>query len=197
MTAPHSDALVLFGATGDLAHKMIFPALYAMAKRDALTVPVIGVAGSTWSVRRLRERVTDSIKRSMGGLDDQQALKRLLSRLDYISGDYNDPGTFAAIRKALGDSRHPAHYLAIPPALFETVMKGLGAAKLAEQARVIVEKPFGRDLSLAHKLNRVAQAIFPRKYEAMCFRLYPSGLFSCVCFGRGLRRRLNPRPRFS
>jgi glucose-6-phosphate 1-dehydrogenase len=159
MSAPHSDALVLFGATGDLAHKMIFPALYAMAKHDDLTVPVIGVASSAWSTARLRERVTDSVKRS-GGLDDQHALDRLLSRLSYVSGDYNDPGTFAAIQQALGDAGRPAHYLAIPPALFETVIKGLGAANLARHARVIVEKPFGRDLGSARKLNRVAQSVF-------------------------------------
>jgi glucose-6-phosphate 1-dehydrogenase len=159
MTAPHSDALVLFGATGDLAHKMIYPALYAMAKHGDLKVPVIGVASPTWDLTRLRDRATDSVKQS-GGLDDQKALARLLSQLSYVSGDYNDPGTFSAIKHALGDARRPAHYLAIPPALFETVIKGLGAANLAEQARVIVEKPFGRDLSSARKLNRAAQAVF-------------------------------------
>jgi glucose-6-phosphate 1-dehydrogenase len=167
MTAPHSDALVLFGVTGDLAHKMIFPALYAMAKHDGLMVPVIGVASRTLSLARLRDRVTDSIKRS-GGIDNQNALGKLLARLDYVSGNYNEPGTFAAIKQALGDARRPAHYLAIPPALFETVIMGLGAANLAEHARVIVEKPFGRDLGSARKLNRVAQTVFP---EESIFRI--------------------------
>jgi glucose-6-phosphate 1-dehydrogenase len=161
MAASHSDALVLFGVTGDLAHKMTFPALYAMAKRGTLKVPVIGVAFPKWSLARLRKRVTDSIKRS-GGIDNQRAFRHLLSQLEYVSGDYNDRDTFTAIKKALGDARRPAHYLAIPPALFETVIKGLGAASLAEHARVIVEKPFGRDLKSARELNRAAQAVFPQ-----------------------------------
>ena len=161
MNILRSDALVLFGVTGDLAHKMIFPALYALAKRDALKAPVIGVAFEKWSLAHLRKRVTDSIKRS-GGIDDKRALHHLLSQLSYVSGDYNDRGTFTAIKKALGNARRPAHYLAIPPALFETVIKGLGAAKLAEHARVIVEKPFGRDLASARELDHVAQAVFPQ-----------------------------------
>lgn len=159
MAASRSDALVLFGVTGDLAHKMIFPALYAMAKRDALKVPVIGVAFPTWSLERLRKRVTDSITRS-GGIDDRRALRQLLSKLRYVNGDYHDPGTFTAIKKELGRARRPAHYLAIPPALFKTVIEGLGAANLAKHARVIVEKPFGRDLASARDLNRVAQSVF-------------------------------------
>jgi glucose-6-phosphate 1-dehydrogenase len=167
MTVSRSDALVLFGVTGDLAHKMIFPALYAMAKKGTLKVPVIGVASSKWSPARLRERVADSIKRS-DGLDDQGALDHLLSLLSYVSGNYNDQGTFTAIKKALGSARRPAHYLAIPPSLFETVIKGLGAANLAEHARVIVEKPFGRDLTSARKLNHVAQTVFP---EDSIFRI--------------------------
>ena len=167
MTASRSDALVLFGVTGDLAHKMIFPALYAMAKRGDLTVPVIGVALPDWSQADLNKRVTDSIKRS-GGIDDRRAFDHLLSRLSYVSGDYKDQDTFAAIKKALGAARRPAHYLAIPPSLFETVIKGLGASTLAEHARVIVEKPFGRDLASARKLNRAAQAVFP---EDSIFRI--------------------------
>src|SRR5512136_742052 len=156
MSASRSDALVLFGVTGDLAHKMIFPALYAMAKRGALKVPVIGVAFPKWSLARLCNRVKDSIMRS-GGIDNPRALRHLLSLLRYVSGDYNDAGTFTAIKKALGSARRPAHYLAIPPALFETVIRGPGAAGLAERARVIVEKPFGRDLASARELNRVPQ----------------------------------------
>src|SRR5579862_5130318 len=159
MTTPHSDALVLFGVTGDLAHKMTFPALYAMEKRGALTVPVIGIALPKWSLEDLHKRVGDSIKRS-GGIDNRRAFDQLLSRLGYVSGDYENPDTFAAIRKALGGAKRPAHYLAIPPSLFETVIKQLGASKLAEQARVIVEKPFGRDLASARKLNRAARAVF-------------------------------------
>ncbi len=161
MAASRSDALVLFGVTGDLAHKMIFPALYAMVKRGTLKVPVIGVALPKWSLARLRKRVTDSIKRS-GGIDNQRAFHRLLSLFQYVSGDYNDPKTFTAIKAVLGKARHPAHYLAIPPALFEMVIKGLGAAHLARDARVIVEKPFGRDLASAKELNRAARKVFPQ-----------------------------------
>jgi glucose-6-phosphate 1-dehydrogenase len=161
MTASRSDALVLFGITGDLAYKMIFPALYAMAKRGALTVPVIGVALPKWNLDRLHKRVADSVNEA-GGIDDRPALDHLLSALNYVSGDYNDHGTFAAIKKALDAARRPAHYLAIPPSLFETVIKGLGASKLAEHARVIVEKPFGRDLTSARRLNHAARAVFPK-----------------------------------
>jgi glucose-6-phosphate 1-dehydrogenase len=167
MAASRSDALVLFGVTGDLAHKMIFPALYAMVKRGTLKVPVIGVAFPKWSLARLHKRVTDSIKHS-GGIDDRRAFHRLLSLLKYVSGDYKDPNTFTAIKEALGSARRPAHYLAIPPSLFETVIKGLGEANLAEHARVIVEKPFGRDLASAKELNRVARKVFP---EDSIFRI--------------------------
>src|SRR5665213_1041578 len=167
MVKPHSDALVIFGVTGDLAHKMIFPALYAMVKKGALKVPVTGVAFPNWSMVRLHKRVTDSIERS-GGIDNKRALQHLLSLLKYVSGDYKDPGTFTAIKTALGNARQPAHYLAIPPSLFETVIEGLGAAKLAEHARVIVEKPFGRDLASARELNKVAHSVFP---EDSIFRI--------------------------
>ncbi len=167
MASSQSDALVIFGVTGDLAHKMIFPALYAMAKRGALKVPVIGVAFPKWSLERLRKRATDSIKRS-GGIDNKRALQHLLSLLKYVSGDYKDGNTFTAIKAALGNARHPAHYLAIPPSLFETVIQGLGDANLADNARVIVEKPFGRDLASARELNQVAHAVFP---EDSIFRI--------------------------
>jgi glucose-6-phosphate 1-dehydrogenase len=167
MTPSHCNALVLFGVTGDLAHKMIFPALYALAKKGELKVPVIGVAFPKWSLARLHKRATDSIKRS-GEINDRRALHQFLSRLSYVSGDYKDPGTFTEIKQALGPARRPAHYLAIPPSLFETVIKGLGAAKLAEHARVIVEKPFGRDLASARELNRVARSVFP---EDSIFRI--------------------------
>ena len=167
MAASRSDALVLFGVTGDLAHKMIFPALYAMVKRGDLKVPIIGVAFPKWSLERLHKRITDSIKRS-GGVDNRRALHQLLSLFKYVSGDYKDSNTFAAIKKALDKARRPAHYLAIPPALFETVIEELGGAKLAENARVIVEKPFGRDLASARELNQVARAVFP---EDSIFRI--------------------------
>jgi glucose-6-phosphate 1-dehydrogenase len=161
MAISQSDALVVFGVTGDLAHKMIFPALYAMVKRGTLKVPVIGVAFPKWSLARLHSRVTNSIAHA-GGIDDKRALQKLLSLLKYVSGDYNDSATFAAIKQALGDARRPAYYLAIPPSLFETVIEKLGASKLAENARVIVEKPFGRDLASARELNHAAEAVFPR-----------------------------------
>jgi len=162
-----SDALVLFGVTGDLAHKMIFPALYAMVKAGDLTVPVIGVAAPPWSLAHLRKHAAEAI-RSAGRVDDAAALHRLLSLLRYVPGDYNDAATFTALRQALGDTRRPAYYLAIPPALFATVIKGLGAAGLADHARVIVEKPFGRDLASARALNRVALSVFP---EDSIFRI--------------------------
>ena len=164
---PKSDALVVFGVTGDLAHKMIFPALYAMAKRGELDVPVIGVAFPKWSLERLKRRATDSIRRN-GGIDNKRAFHHMLGQLQYVSGDYTDGATFAAIKQALGKAQRPAHYLAIPPALFETVIKNLGAAGLAKNARVIVEKPFGRDLATARELNAVAHSVFP---EDSIFRI--------------------------
>ena len=167
MPIVHSDVLVLFGVTGDLAHKMIFPALYALVKRGALTIPVIGVAFPQWSLEQLRDRVRDSITQS-GGIDDQPAFERLLSLFSYVSGDYEQPNTFQKIKQAIGNARRPAHYLAIPPSLFATVITGLGAANLADQARVIVEKPFGRDLASARELNRVARSVFP---EDSIFRI--------------------------
>src|SRR5579862_6954397 len=143
-----SDALVLFGVTGDLAYKMIFPALYAMVKSRALTVPVVGVAASATNLQQLRARAQRSI-REHGGIDDRPALRRLLALLQYVEGDYRSAETFAALKRALGKAQHPAHYLAIPPSLFATVIQGLAAAGLATGARLIVEKPFGRDLQSA------------------------------------------------
>ena len=162
-----SDALVLFGVTGDLAHKMIFPALYAMAKRGMLRAPVVGVASSPWTLDDLRKRATDSVRRVTKTVD-RRALERLIALLRYVPGDYNDPGTFAALKRALGGARRPAHYLAIPPTLFPTVIRGLGAAELGHGARVIVEKPFGRDLASARQLNRMALSVFP---EDSIFRI--------------------------
>ena len=162
-----SDALVLYGVTGDLVYKKIFPALYAMAKRGQLDVPVVGVASSKLDAAQLHERATNSIKEH-GGIDDPQALVHLLSKLSYVSGNYNDPGTFETLKRALGDAKRPAHYLAIPPAMFETMIQGLGASGLATNARVIVEKPFGRDLASACELNRIALSAFP---ENSIFRI--------------------------
>ena len=159
MAIAQSEALVLFGVTGDLAHKMIFPALYAMVKHGALNVPVIGVALPNLSMDRLHRRVADSIERS-GGIDNKRALRHLLSLLRYVSGDYKDRKTYKAIGEALGSARRPAHYLAIPPSLFETVIEGLAATGLNRNGRVIVEKPFGRDLASARALNRVARSAF-------------------------------------
>jgi glucose-6-phosphate 1-dehydrogenase len=165
--ALRSDALVIFGATGDLARKMVFPALYGLARRGALDIPVVGVALPDWDVERLRRRVKDAVERSTATVD-RRALRRLHSRLRYVSGDYNDPSTFTALKRALAGARRPAFYLAIPPALFATVIRGLGSAGLAGGARVIVEKPFGRDLASARELNRVAQSVFP---EDSIFRI--------------------------
>jgi glucose-6-phosphate 1-dehydrogenase len=167
-TAAPSDAFVFFGATGDLAHKMIFPALYRMVKRNALEVPVIGVASSTWTVEQLAERARDGIEQFGGGVDDEAAFQRLVSLLGYVDGDYTDKATYAALVKALHGATRPANYLAIPPSLFPTVVEGLGSSGIAEHARVIVEKPFGRDLKSAEELNKVLHSVFP---ESCIFRI--------------------------
>lgn len=167
---PHSDALVVFGFSGDLAGKKIFPALYAMVKKGQLTVPVIGVASSKWGVDEWHGHVRDSLLHEdhPGGIDDPTAFDRLMALLSYVSGDYNDATTFAALKAALGSARQPAFYLAIPPSLFATVIQSLGRTGLAQGARVIVEKPFGRDLASARELNAVARAVFP---ESSIFRI--------------------------
>ena len=166
MTTHHSDALVFFGATGDLAYKKIFPALQAMLKRGHLNVPVIGVAKAGWSLDQLRERAHDSLEKH-GGVDSA-AFERLSSFLHYVDGDYQDPATFAALRRELKDAQHPAYYLAIPPVLFETVVEQLAKANCSKGARVIVEKPFGHDLSSARELNKVLLGIFD---ESDIFRI--------------------------
>jgi glucose-6-phosphate 1-dehydrogenase len=162
-----SDALVFFGATGDLAYKKIFPALYAMTKRGGLRVPVIGVAFSGWRIEQLRARARESIE-AYGGIDDPEAFDHLMSMLAYVDGDYRERATFDALAEVLSPARRPAHYLAIPPAMFETVIGGLAAAGAAEGARVIVEKPFGRDLASARRLNRLLHTAFP---ESSVFRI--------------------------
>ena len=159
----HSDALVFFGASGDLAHKKIFAALYHMTKRGDLNVPVIGVAFANWTLDDLIKRARDAITQFGGGVDDEAAFEKLAKSLSYIDGDYNDPTTFEQLHAALGDAQRPAHYLAIPPSLFPVVVKGLGHADAATDARVIVEKPFGRDLASAKKLNKVLHSVFPEQ----------------------------------
>jgi glucose-6-phosphate 1-dehydrogenase len=161
-----SDAIVFFGATGDLAYKQVFPALHGLVQRNRLDVPIIGVARSGWSIDRLRARARDSLKRH--GKFDEDAFKRLSSLLRYIDGDYTDPKTFARLRKELGDSKRPLHYLAIPPSMFATVTEGLAASKCINGGRVIVEKPFGRDLASARELNRVLHRHF---HERDIFRM--------------------------
>src|SRR6266478_1093603 len=147
MDATHSDALVFFGATGDLAYKKIFPSLHAMLKRKHLNVPVIGVAKSGWKLEQLRARAQESLEKH-GGLD-RAAFGKLCALLRYVDGDYKDPTTYQALRKELGSAQRPAHYLAIPPQLFELVVEQLGKAGCANGARVIIEKPFGSDLASA------------------------------------------------
>lgn len=166
MSNAHSDAFVFFGATGDLAYKKIFPALQAMAKRGHLDVPVIGVAKAGWDLEQLRARARESLEKH-GGLD-AAAFGTLCGLLRYVDGDYQDPATFQAIRKALGSAERPAHYLAIPPMLFELVVEQLGKAGCTRGARVIVEKPFGHDVGSARELNQVLLAAFD---ETSIFRI--------------------------
>jgi glucose-6-phosphate 1-dehydrogenase len=165
--AEQSDALVFFGATGDLAYKKIFPALQAMVRRGTLDMPVIGVAKAGWTVDQLLARAQDSLEKHGGGVDPD-AFRKLTSLLRYIDGDYADVGTFTALRKTLGDAQRPVHYLAIPPSMFERVGEQLAKTGCANQARVVVEKPFGRDLASAQELNRVLHAVFP---ESAIFRI--------------------------
>lgn len=165
---PAADALVFFGATGDLARKMIYPALYRMVRRGSLNVPIIGVANSHWGLAGLRKQVTASVTQAEGSALDAVALERLLSLVRYIDGDYAESATYSALRSTLGLAHRPAHYLAIPPASFATVIEGLRAAGLTSNARLIVEKPFGRDLASARALNAVVRSAFP---EAAVFRI--------------------------
>ena len=155
----HADALVLFGATGDLAYEQIFPALQAMTRRGHLDIPVIGVAKPDWTVEQLRARAQQSIA-AHGGLD-AEAFAKLATRLSYVAGDYQDPATFDKLRQALGSAERPLFYLAIPPSLFGTVASGLARSGCAAEARVVVEKPFGRDLASAKALNATLHQSFP------------------------------------
>jgi len=166
MTTTDSDAFVFFGASGDLAFKKIFPALQAMIRRDGLDIPIIGVARSGWSVDQLRQRARDSIEHN-GGVDEA-AFAKLAALLRYVDGDYNDAATYARIKVALKDARRPLHYLAIPPSMFGPVVHGLAGAQCTNDARVIIEKPFGRDLASARVLNQTLHEVFP---ESAIFRI--------------------------
>lgn len=168
MTTParHADALVFFGATGDLAYKQIFPALQAMIRRGRLDLPIIGVARSSWSLEQFRARARDSLEKH-GGVDPA-AFATLATRLQYIAGDYGSEATYERLRRALGDAARPLHYLAIPPSMFAAVVDGLAKSGCATEASVIVEKPFGRDLASAQALDRTLHRCFP---EAAIFRI--------------------------
>jgi len=162
MSEPHSDALVFFGATGDLAYKKIFPSLQAMLKRGHLNVPVIGVAKAGWKLDQLKARARDSLEKH--GAFDPGAFDKLSGLLRYVDGDYNDPEVFKAIRKELGAAQRPAHYLAIPPALFGMVVEQLAKSDCTSGARVVVEKPFGHDLASARELNKILLGTFDEEH---------------------------------
>jgi len=162
-----SDALVFFGATGDLAYKKIFPALHAMARRGHLDVPVVGVARSGWTLDRLRAHARESIAQHGGGVDEK-AFAHMCEKLRLAGGDYEDAATFSALRRELGEAKRPAHYLAIAPSMFATVVQGLVRSGCARDARVILEKPFGRDLVSARALNQTLHASFD---ESSIFRI--------------------------
>jgi len=162
-----SDALVFFGATGDLAYKKIFPALQGMVRHGSLAVSVIGVAKAGWTVEQLRDRARASLIEHGGGVDEA-AFDKLVSLLQYIDGDYADPATFDRLRLALGRAGSPTHYLAIPPSLFRNVIERLGSSGCAQGARVVIEKPFGHDLDSARGLNTTLHTVFP---EPSVFRI--------------------------
>ena len=161
-----SDAFVFFGATGDLAAKKIFPALYAMAARGELNIPVIGMARGGWTLEKLTQRARDSVIRDPSF--DEAAFAKLAAQLRYVDGDYTDPATFRRLRDALGTAARPIHYLAIPPSMFGSVVQGLAQSGCSENARVIVEKPFGRDLPSAQALDVTLHTVFP---ESSIFRI--------------------------
>ncbi|MDD5761256.1 MAG: glucose-6-phosphate dehydrogenase, partial [bacterium] len=153
MSGRQADAFVFFGATGDLAYKKIFPALHRLTRGGRLDVPVIGVARGGWNLEKLRERARESAERHTSF--DRDAFEKFSRVLRYVGGDYDDPATYVALRKELGDAKRPVFYLAIPPALFGTVVGRLHDARCDQGARVVVEKPFGRDLASARELTRI------------------------------------------
>jgi glucose-6-phosphate 1-dehydrogenase len=168
MALAQSDGLVLFGASGDLAFKMIFPALAALARRGRLKVPVVGVSRTEWSLKQFRARVTESVRKHGGTAADREGLAALLPSLHYVSGEYHKPATYAAIRRELGGGARPTHYLAIPPSVFPVVVQGLARSGGAKGARLVVEKPFGRDVASSRELNRTIHRVFE---EPAIFRI--------------------------
>jgi glucose-6-phosphate 1-dehydrogenase len=174
-----SDALVFFGATGDLAYKKIFPALQSMIRRGKIDVPIIGVAKSGWTLDQFRARARDSVGEH-GGIDEA-AFAKLSQLLRYVDGDYGDPATFNALRKELDGAAHPAHYLAIPPVLFGTVVEQLAKAGCTNGARVIVEKPFGHDLASAQKLTPSCTACSTRRTSSVSTTTSASGRCTTCC----------------
>jgi glucose-6-phosphate 1-dehydrogenase len=164
--APASDALVFFGISGDLAYKKIFPALQAMVRRGTLNVPVVGVSRSPWTTEQLIERARSSITEH--GALDETAFRTLASLLRYVAGEYSDDRTFERLRAAHGGAERPLYYLAIPPSLFPVIIDRLKASGGTERARVVVEKPFGRDLASARALNGTLRQAFP---EEAIFRI--------------------------
>jgi glucose-6-phosphate 1-dehydrogenase len=167
MKAAHSDAFVFFGASGDLAYKKIFPALYQMTRRGHLEMPVIGVANSPWTLEQFQARARDSLNEHVKPLDEA-VVGKLLGRLRYVRGEYGDAATFETLRRELGEAAHPTHYLAIPPSVFGTVVTGLAKSGSAIGARLVVEKPFGRDLASARALNKTLHEGFD---ESAIFRI--------------------------
>jgi glucose-6-phosphate 1-dehydrogenase len=163
-----ADVLVLFGATGDLAYEQIFPALQALARRGQLDLPVIGVAKDNWTADDLRAHARQSI--IAHGTFDADAFAALADRLSYVAGDYASVATFGTLRQAIEGARRPVFYLAIPPSLFATVSTGLAQIGAVEHARLVVEKPFGRDLASAQALNRTLHQVFaePAIYRISC-----------------------------
>ena len=174
MTAGNSDALVFFGAKGDLAYKKIFPALQAMVKHGTLNTPGIGVARADWGIDQLREQARKSIEEYGGGVDPT-AFDKLMNLLRYVGGDYDDDATFEALRKELGDAKHPTHYLAVPPSIFSTVGQGLGKSGCADGARVVIEKPFGTDLASARAPHATIHSVLEQRPDPFrkAFQLRP------------------------
>ncbi len=163
MSRKHADALVIFGVTGDLAHRKIFPSLYALERRGALNVPIVGIARQEMTTENLRVRARDGIERFGGGEIEDEVFERLASRIQYVLGDYSDPESFKRLRIALGEAKHPLHYLAVPPSIFGMVTANIAAGGCADGASVVVEKPFGRDLDSAVRLNEELHAVFPEE----------------------------------
>jgi glucose-6-phosphate 1-dehydrogenase len=166
MPLHHSDAFVFFGATGDLAYRKIFPALQALIRAGDMSMPIIGMARTGWTLDKLRDHARDSLKHN-GGVD-VDAFARLTAQLQYVDGDYADPATYQQLKKVLATASHPLHYLAIPPSMYGAVVQGLAKSGCAQNARIIVEKPFGRNLACAQELNRTLHAFFP---ESAVFRI--------------------------